>query len=91
MNFQSIFSVRVKDLKENYNPLNFLSSLGAGELMVSFFMYFQFLIPHNKFPMVTFEHIKSAFESGANSVKIGITITYLFIIFFTLKHFQLLW
>jgi len=40
-------------LKEDYSPLYFLASLGAGGLAVSFFMYLNFLLPHPTTPMVT--------------------------------------
>jgi hypothetical protein len=90
MNIQSFFTIKVKNLNENYNPLYFLSSLGAGGLMVSFFMYFQFMIPHKDIPMVTFEHIWKAFDSGSPLIKVGIILTYIAIIFFTFKHYQLL-
>jgi hypothetical protein len=33
---------------KNYNPLYFLSSLWAGWLSVTFFMYLMFIIPRDK-------------------------------------------
>jgi len=90
MSILSAFSIKTKNLKENYNPLYFLSSLGSGGLMVSFFMFFQFLIPHKGAPMVTFGHIWKTFETGPIYLKAGIIIIYLLLLFFTFKHFQLM-
>ena len=45
------------NLIEKYSPTYFLSSLGAGGLSVSFFMYLMFLVPHPNTPMATFDFI----------------------------------
>ncbi|MEW6512408.1 MAG: hypothetical protein AB1443_00250 [Pseudomonadota bacterium] len=46
-----------RNLAEDYNPLYFLASLGAGGLAVSFFMYPFFFIKHSDSPMLTFNHV----------------------------------
>ena len=51
-------------LKKDYSPLYFLSSLGAGGLGVSFFMYLTFLIPHKGAPMATFDFVYPALVKG---------------------------
>ncbi|XPV54022.1 MAG: hypothetical protein ACNI3H_03075 [Halarcobacter ebronensis] len=42
-------------LREKFNPMCFLASLGSGGLSVSFFMYLMFLVPHKDTPMATFQ------------------------------------
>lgn len=46
-----------KNLAENYHPLYFLASLGAGGLAISFFMYPYFMLRERQTPMPTFETI----------------------------------
>ncbi len=47
----------IKNLNEKYNPLYFLAALGAGGLAVTFFLYPNFMLPHEGYPMITFNHI----------------------------------
>jgi hypothetical protein len=76
-------------LKEKYSPMYFLSSLGAGGLAISFFMYLTFLVPHKGYPMATFEHIYMALmEFNLLSLIAGISL--LFMILLTFYHFKLL-
>lgn len=49
---------------ENYSPLYFLASLGAGGLVVTFFMWLLHWVPHKGRPVPVFEDIMSAFSSG---------------------------
>ena len=51
-------------LREKFTPICFLSSLGAGGLSVSFFMYLMFMIPHKGVPMTTFEFFYPAIIKG---------------------------
>ncbi|HHH54923.1 MAG TPA: hypothetical protein ENK91_14770 [Bacteroidetes bacterium] len=90
MNILSAFFIRNKNMKEKYHLLYFLSSLGAGGLMVSFFMFFQFMIPHKGSPMVTVSHIIDFFNKGSIWIKLGIILNYVLIAFFAFKHLQLL-
>ncbi len=74
---------------KKYNPLYFLGTLGAGGLVVTFFMYIQFLIKH-KTPMVTFNHIISAFNNGSLLIKALIIFSILGILTFAFLHINLL-
>ena len=50
--------------KSRYSPLYFLSSLGAGGLVVTFFIYLMFWVPHTGRPVPVFEDITAAFATG---------------------------
>ena len=79
----------MNNFKHNYNPLYFLASLGAGGLAISFFMYLQYMIPHKKMPLVTFEHIFKVIEQGGlNSILTSIVV--FFILGFSIIHLFLL-
>ncbi len=76
-------------LREKFNPMCFLSSLGAGGLSVSFFMYLMFLVPHKGTPMATFDYIFPELIKGTwLSMVIGFSLV--FIIAFAYFHFKLL-
>jgi hypothetical protein len=49
---------------ERYHPLYFLSSLGAGGLAISFFVYFLFLVEHPDTPLVTFDDLAAAWQAA---------------------------
>ncbi len=57
---------------DNYSPLYFLGSLGAGGLTVTFFMYLMFWVPHPGRPVPVFEDITGAFTSGSLAMQTGI-------------------
>ena len=52
------------DLGERYSPLHFLAALGAGGIVVTFFMYLMFWVPHSGRPVPIFEDIAAAFATG---------------------------
>lgn len=76
-------------LREKFNPMCFLASLGAGGLSVSFFMYLMFLVPHKGTPLATFDYIYPELIKGT-WLSIVITFSLVFIIIFTYFHFKLL-
>lgn len=75
--------------REKFNPMCFLSSLGAGGLSVSFFIYLFFLIPHKDTPLVTFNHIYPRLMEGSLA-SFGIAFCLVFILAFAFFHFKLL-
>lgn len=79
----------IKNLKEKYNPLYFLTSLGAGGLAVSFFIYLQFLIPHKDTPIVTFNHLLPYFNNPEPLTGL-VVLSMLGIIVFAYFHISLL-
>ncbi|WP_321471563.1 TsoY family (seleno)protein [Halarcobacter sp.] len=76
-------------LREKFDPMCFLSSLGAGGLSVSFFMYLMFLVPHKDTPMPTFNHIYPELIKGT-WLSFVIVFALVFIILFAFFHFKLL-
>jgi hypothetical protein len=76
-------------LNEKYSPMYFLAALGAGGLSVSFFMYLMFLVPHKGTPLATFDFVFPALMKG-DWLSFVIVIALIGIIFFAIKHFQLL-
>jgi len=76
-------------LKEKYTPIYFLSSLGAGGLSVSFFMYLMFLVPHKGTPMATFDFVYPVLLEGT-WLSLVSAFSIVFIIGFAFFHFKLL-
>lgn len=79
----------MKSIRENYSPLYFLSALGSGGLGVSFFMYLQFMIPHPKTPMVTFNEVSQVVMAGDYKSVLAV-MSLIGIAFFGFNHFRLL-
>jgi hypothetical protein len=50
---------------DNWSPLYYLASVGAGGLAVTFFMYLMFWVPHPDKPVPVFEDIASAFADAS--------------------------
>lgn len=76
-------------LREKFNPMCFLASLGAGGLSVSFFMYLMFLVPHEGTPMATFNHVFPELIKGT-WLSTVIAISLIGILVFAFFHFKLL-
>ena len=76
-------------LREKFSPMCFLSSLGAGGLSVSFFMYLMFLVPHPNTPMATYDFIMPALVK-ADWLSFVVAFSLVFIIAFAFLHFKLL-
>jgi hypothetical protein len=79
-----------KNLAENYSPLYFLASLGAGGLAISFFMYPYFMIKDRSTPMPTFEAIWPLL-TGDNPLLAGLmALDLAAIAYLAFLHFRLL-
>ncbi len=76
-------------LREKFSPICFLSSLGAGGLAISFYMYLMFMIPHKGVPMTTFEFFYPALMKQ-DWFSIVCVICVVGIAYFTFLHFKLL-
>jgi len=76
-------------LREKFNPMCYLVSLGSGGLSVSFFMYLMFLVPHKNTPMATFNHIFPELIK-MTWLSFVIVIALIGIIVFAFLHFKLL-
>ncbi len=75
----------------NWSPLHFLAALGAGGIVVSFFMYLLFWIPHPEQPIPVFNDWFSLLQTAGPGVQ-GMIITALGgILLFGWLHFYLLY
>lgn len=75
---------------DTYSPLYFLSSLGAGGLTVTFFMYLMFWVPHPGRPVPVFEDIVAAFANGPLPMQFGIAIAVMGIAYFAFLNVKTL-
>ncbi|PLX66853.1 MAG: hypothetical protein C0603_11515 [Denitrovibrio sp.] len=80
----------IKNLKENYTPVYFLASLGAGGLTVSFFVYFMFMVNHPKTPVATFNFIYPVITGSNPLVSAFLIAVYAAMILFFYLHIRLL-
>lgn len=76
--------------REQFSPLYFLSSLGAGGLAVSFFMYLMWMTPHKGQPIPSFSTLVPAFQNGSLAMQALIVIAALSILFFSFTHVRTL-
>jgi len=77
-------------LGAKYSPLYFLAALGAGGLMVSFFMYLMFWVPHPDQPVPVFENIYAVLQTGSAPLKAAVVIAWAGIALFAYLHIRLL-
>jgi hypothetical protein len=76
----------------SYSPIYFLSSLGAGGLAVSFFMYLMWMTPHKGQPIPSFSTLSAAVQSGDVFLQAVIALGVIGIAAFTFLHVRtLLW
>lgn len=75
---------------ERYSPLFFLSSLGAGGLAISFFMYLMWMTPRPGQPIPSFNTLIPAFQEGGLAMQAMIVVSLLGIIYFAATHVRLL-
>ncbi len=59
---------------DTYSPLYFLASLGAGGLVVTFFMYLMFWVPHPGRPVPVFEDVLAALTGGPVALQAAILV-----------------
>lgn len=77
---------------DNYSPLYFLASLGAGGLSVTFFMFLMFWVPHPGRPVPIFEDVTAAFTQGSLPLQIAIALAWAGIAVFSFLNVKyLLW
>lgn len=82
-----------RDPNQPWHPSYWLAALGAGGLSISFFMYLMWLVPHQGFPMPTWQHLE-ALLAGTTSLPTGVRplaiLATLFMLLLALLHFVLL-
>lgn len=84
-----MFKLR-RHLGDSYSPLYFLSALGAGGAVVTFFMYLMFMTPHKATPIPTWESLQAVLQGDNIMLQILTVIALLGIVVFTLLHVRLL-
>jgi hypothetical protein len=78
------------DAGERFSPLYFLSSLGAGGLSVSFFMYLMWMTPRPGQPIPSFSSLVTAFQGGGVAMQAMILAALAGILYFGWLHLRLL-
>lgn len=73
-----------------YSPLYFLSALGAGGLMVTFFLFLMFWTAHPGQPVPTFDTLMVAYQSGSTLLRGTIAVAAAGIAYFAILHVRLL-
>ena len=73
---------------QRYSPLYFLAALGAGGLVVTFFMYLMFWVPHKGRPVPIFEDIMAAWSTGNAPLKAAIAVAMAGIAIFVIMNLQ---
>ncbi len=77
---------------DNWSPLYFLASVGAGGLAVTFFMYLLFWVPHPNATVPVFEDIATAWGKGNPWQQFGIAAAMMGIAFFAFQNIRyLIW
>jgi hypothetical protein len=79
----------ISNLREQYSPLYFLSSLGAGGLAVSFYIYLFFMVMHPGTPMATADQIFPLIAQK-DGYSLLILLVYAVMLFLAFLHFRLL-
>ncbi len=84
-----MFNLRHK-LRDTYSPLYFLSALGAGGAVVTFFMYLMFMTPHKNTPIPTWESLQAVLQGDNIMMQLLVSIALLGIIVFSVLHVRML-
>lgn len=75
---------------DRFSPLYFLSSLGAGGLAISFFMYLMWMTPRPGQPIPSFSSLVAAFQQGGLAMQAMIAVSLVAILYFAAMHLRLL-
>jgi len=73
---------------DNWSPLHFLSALGAGGMVVTFFMFLLFWVPHPNQPIPTYNDWMIQLSTAMPVMQGLIVIALVGIVFFGWKHFS---
>ncbi len=82
----------LRALGERYTPTYFLAALGNGGMAVTFFIWLNFLVPHPKTPIVTFDSIAALWAKSDLIGQALLLLAMAGLAVFALRHFQsLIW
>ena len=73
-------------MKTKYSPLRFLASLGNGGIVVTFYLYLNFLIPHKNVPIIDFCSWLQLFNVSVIMIKILIILALLGVAIFSFRN-----
>jgi hypothetical protein len=79
-----------KNLGENYTPIYFLAALGNGGMAVAFFIYLNFMVPHPKTPIITFDGLMEFMAGASLPIQALIVFAMTGILYFAIRHYRLL-
>lgn len=78
------------NLGNNYSPLYFLAALGSGGLVVSFFMYLMFMLPHPNTPIPAFDDVVVGLTQAAMPMRVMTGLALAGVLVFAYFHVRLL-
>ncbi|MGC8950676.1 TsoY family (seleno)protein [Chloroflexus sp.] len=82
----------LRTLGERYVPTYFLAALGNGGMAVTFFIWLNFLVPHPKTPIVTFDSIVALWAKSDLIGQALLLLAMVGVALFAIRHFQsLIW
>lgn len=82
----------LRTLGERYVPTYFLAALGNGGTAITFFIWLNFLVPHPKTPIVTFDSIAALWAKSDLIGQVLLLLAMAGIALFAIRHFQsLIW
>lgn len=73
---------------DRYSPLLFLSSVGAGGLAISFFMYLMWMTPHKGVPIATFDTLLAYLPTAHPLMQTITVLALLGVVFFAYIHIR---
>ncbi|MFV9503498.1 MAG: TsoY family (seleno)protein [Oscillochloridaceae bacterium umkhey_bin13] len=78
-----------RNLGEQYSPAYFLAALGNGGIAITFFIWLNFLVPHPKTPIITYDGIVTFLGQTSLLGQGLIFIAMAGILFFAVRHLRL--
>lgn len=82
----------LRTLGERYAPAYFLAALGNGGTAITFFIWLNFLVPHPKTPIVTFDSIAAMWAKSDLIGQAPLLVAMAGTALFAIRHFQsLIW
>jgi hypothetical protein len=87
---EATMKLAFQPMGDRFSPLFFLSSLGAGGLSISFFMYLLWMTPRYGQPIPSFASLVAAFQEGGIAMQAMIAVVLVAILYFAATHLRLL-
>lgn len=78
-----------KNLQEKYSPMYHLAALGSGGLGISFFLYLNFLLPHET-GIISFDQLWPIITGEPSLKSLWVTLCFAIVVFLLGMHFMLM-